>query len=798
MPTTQDNIDNASIKSPLAGLNSQWRSLMYRFLRNWYWFLISLVGILFLTWLFLRSASPSYMVRGTFLLREEQYNSSFSQEVGVVIETQGAKMQQLFLDQTQIMRSLNIMRQVVDSLNIDVEYYVSGRLKKSELYGSEIPFTLSNASPREFFYDRSVEVFPIDKDRFGLLQKENDTLICRYDIPCDFKKGSIQLTKAATDPKKFKSYEVRFRDPIKVAKQYSKKISFNPVAKSFVIAASLVDEKPAKAIDIINTLLEIYNRTVVEDKNKVSENTLYFIQERLQEMENELFEVEKRVEDYKKQEEIPLELTTRTQLLLNDLSQVEELVMQLKLEIDILNNFQNTLREDIGEFEYLPVSSEISSSAVADLFDNYNTMILERERLLQNAKRDNPVVQNKEKEITEMRSNILTGLSVLMEERKELLRQQETRLGPFQEQVTQVPRNERELFDIERQKLVKDELYRFLLQKREETRLNMATQVSDTKMVDEPMLQSLVFPKKPQVFLLSFFLAMLLPAGVLFIRESTDNNIYNEGDIANVTPTPFLGAIGQSKSKKPIVIRKSSRSAIAEMFRLLRTNLQFLLGESNGKGKAVVITSATSGEGKTFIGLNLGLSMALSGKRTVIVGADLRKPKLSLYLAGQKSSEGLSNYLVGQKELDELVQPSGIQDNFFYIGAGPLPPNPAELLMNDRMKALVAHLKDNYDFVIIDISPVGLVTDALLMKKHVDASIFVTRFKVTKKGALYIIDDIYRENKLPNPSIVLNGVKRTKAYGYGDGRYGYGYGYGYYEEDKEDKWWNNLIRRKSS
>lgn len=797
MSTTQNNTENIQIKSPLSSLNFQWRSLMYRFLRNWYWFVLSLVTILFLTWLFLKSAAPSYLVRGTFLLREEQYNSSFSQEVGVVIETQGAKMQQLFLDQTQIMRSLNLMRQVVDSLDIDVEYYVSGRLKNAELYGSEIPFKLVDATPRNFFNEKSVEVFPLDNNRFGLLRKENDTLICQYDTPCAFKKGSIQLAKA-NNPQKFESYRMKFRDPIKVARQYSKKIGFNSVAKSFVIAASLVDEKPQKAIDIINTLLDIYNRTVVEDKNKVSENTLEFIKERLIEMEEDLFQVEKRVENYKKQENIPLELATRTQLLLTDLSQVEELVMQLKLEIDILNNFQNTLQRDIGEFEYLPVSSEVSNSAVADLFDSYNTLILERERLLQEAKRNNPVVQIKEQEITDMRSNILTGLSVLIGEKRELLRQQEARLRPFQEQVTQVPRKERELFDIERQKLVKDELYRFLLQKREETQLNMATQVSDTKMVDEPMLQSLVFPKKPQVYLLSFFLAMLLPAGVLFVRESTDNNIYNEGDIADVTATPFLGAIGQSKSKKPVVIRKSSRSAIAEMFRLLRTNLQFLLGQKDDKGKVVVITSATSGEGKTFIGLNLGVSMALSGKKTVIIGADLRKPKLSLYLTGQKATEGLSNYLVGQKALEDLVQPSGIQDNFYYIGCGPLPPNPAELLMNDKMKELIAHLKMSYDFVIIDISPVGLVADALLMKDFVDASIFVTRFKVTKKGALHIVDDIYRENKLPNPSIVLNGVKRTKAYGYGDGRYGYGYGYGYYEEDKENKWWNNLIRRRSN
>jgi len=797
MSTNQNNTQDLQVKSVLSSLNFQWRALFYRFLRIWYWFLLSLITILFLTWLFLRSASPTYMVRGTFLLREEQYNSSFSQDVGVVIETQGAKMQQLFLDQTQIMKSLSLMRQVVDSLNIDVEYYVDGRLRRAELYGDEVPFIVESASPRSLLSGKRLQLVPIDNQRFGVIRRENDTLTCRYGVPFKYKKGDLLIQRAENgNAEKFDSYEIQFRDPIKVARQYSKKINFNPVAKSFVIAATLVDEKPAKAIDIINTLLQLYNLSVVDDKNKVGQNTLAFIQERLNEMEEELFAVEKRVENYKRQEDIPLELATRTQLLLTDLSQIEELIVQLRVEIQILENFQNTLQEDIQEFEFLPASSEVSNSAVADLFSNYNALVLERDRLLQDAKRDNPVVQRKEQEIADMRSNILTGLSVLIGEKKELLEQQEIRLIPFQRRVVEVPRNERELFDIERQKLVKDELYRFLLQKREETRLNIATQVSDTKMVDEPMLQSLVFPKTIQVFILAFFFAMLLPAGMLFVRESTDNNVYNEGDIAQVTKTPFLGAIAQSRSKKSIVVRRSSRSAIAEMFRLLRTNLQFLLGDTSGKTPVVLITSATSGEGKTFTSLNLAMSLAISGKRTVIIGADLRKPKMSLYLTGKKSTEGLSNYLAGQMSLEELVHATDLDENFFYIGSGPLPPNPAELLMQDRMKELLEYLRQSYDFVLVDISPVGLVADALLLKDQVDASIFVTRFKVTKKGALTIIDDIYRSQKLPNPAIILNGVKQGRSYGYGGQYgYGYGYGYGYYEEDKSEKWWKRLLRR---
>ena len=784
----------ATVRSPLSRLNFQWQSLFFRMLRNWYWFVISLTVILFLTWLFLRSASPTYLVRGTFLLREEQYNSSFSQEVGVVVEMQGAKMQQFFLDQTQIMKSLSLMMQVVDSLDIDIEYFVSGRLKKSEIYGSEVPFKVVQATPRALFNDKVLTIKPLDSIKFQLVRGENDTLTCLYGVPFEYKRTIFQIDRIG-QTRKFGSYEIRFNDPLKVARNYSNRVSFNPVQKSFVIAATLVDHVPEKGVDIINTLLYFYNRSVVDDKNKVGQNTLDFIGERLGEMEKELFAVEQQVESYKQKEDIPLELASSTQLLLNDLTALEREIIQYQTRIELLEQFEKMLRTEVQEFEYLPISSEIANSAIAQLFEEYNSLVLERDRILQTAGSRNPVLKDVEQRIGDLRSNIFSGIEILKRELRNLMAREEARLKPYESKITSVPRNERELFDIERQRQIKDELYRFLLQKREETRLNVATQVPDTKMVDTPMLQNLVFPKKIQLFLLAFFLAMGIPAGILFVRESTDNNIYSEDDIAEMTKTPFLGAIAQSKSKKPIVIRKSSRSAIAEMFRLLRTNLQFVVGEA--KTPVVMITSATSGEGKTFTGINLGLSIALSRKRTVLIGADLRKPKLTFYLTGEKSKEGLSNYLVGQKTLEELVLPSGVDENLFYIGSGPLPPNPAELLMQDKMKILLDYLRQHYDFVIVDISPVGLVTDALLLKDVVDATIFVTRFKVTKKATLRLINDIYTEKKLPNPSIVLNGVKRNTAYGYG-GNYGYGYGYGYYEEEKTNKLWKLFQRQQTN
>jgi len=386
-----------------------------------------------------------------------------------------------------------------------------------------------------------------------------------------------------------------------------------------------------------------------------------------------------------------------------------------------------------------------------------------------------------------MQSNIRLAIETMQENLNNQLVTIQDRIQPLEERIDRVPSNERQLLQIMRQQQIKEQLFLFLLQKREETALSVAAQTADARVLDRPTRRGRVSPVPMRIYAIACVLGMGLPIGLISLRVLLDNKIRNRDDLEALTQIPFLGSIAQSKKKETIVVKKGSRSAIAEMFRLLRTNLLF--NAAGVASKVMLVTSSVSGEGKTFISINLGSSLALSGKKVILVGLDLRKPKLSQYLTGTKEHRGITNYLVGKDiGLDELIQQVPEYDNLFFLPCGPLPPNPAELLMTEKLQQALRDLKDEFDYVILDTSPVGLVTDALLLEDQVDQSIVVARTDFTTHNLVRMLNEVYQDQKLPRMGIVLNGVTAKQGYGYGKS-YGYGYGYGYYSDDKKRKWW---------
>jgi tyrosine-protein kinase Etk/Wzc len=396
------------------------------------------------------------------------------------------------------------------------------------------------------------------------------------------------------------------------------------------------------------------------------------------------------------------------------------------------------------------------------------------------------------KKLDFLRENITLGINTLFDEIEKKRALIQERVKPLEEEINTIPTNERELLQIMRQQQIKESLFLYLLQKREETALSIAAQISNLRILEPVISNGVVAPNRQRYFLLSIFLGLAIPASVILGIYFMDNNVYNRQDVEAITNTPFLGSIGQSPKNQAIVIQKSSRSSIAEMFRLLRTNLQYVQTADNDH-QTILVTSSVSGEGKSFITINLGISEALSGKKTILLGFDLRKPKLSEYLVGSREGLGLTHYLVGSAQIEEIIRPIPNYENIDFISCGAIPPNPAELIMLPQTKELFDYLQQRYDRIIIDTPPVGLVTDALLFKDIVDKSIIAVRSGKTKKGLIKMIDDIHRNNKLPKMGIVLNGVKKKSAYGYGYGGYGYGYGYshgygyGYYDDDEKKK-----------
>jgi capsular exopolysaccharide synthesis family protein len=543
-----------------------------------------------------------------------------------------------------------------------------------------------------------------------------------------------------------------------------------------MLILSMVGNIPQRSIDIISKVIAVYNIEAVKDKNSTGEKTLEFIDERIDLLTEQLADVEKGVQTYKEKEGITIDAASNIGVIVGRMSDYSQQLDQLEIQKTILTYLEEYVNDKNKKYELIPSNIGAESGMLSSLVLRLNEIIQERKRLLQTLTLNHPSVTILDDEIASLRFNIKENIKNIKRDIEISLRKLKVRSKEFEVQLNETPRKERELLEIKRQQFIKENLFLFLLQKREETAISLAATSATARVIDLPSLSSnqAVYPKKTPIRAGAVAAGLLLALVIIILKEFLNDDIQSEEDIKEVTQVPVLGVISESTKDAKIVVTKSSRSAIAEMFRLLRTNLQFTLaGEPH---KTMLVTSSVSGEGKSFICINLGMSFALSGKKVLVIGLDLRKPKMASYLVENIPTKGISSYMIDAATKDEIINIYEGNDNFHFIASGPIPPNPSELIMNGRLESLIEELKKEYDVIIIDTPPVGLVTDSLLLKS-VNASLYITRFGYTKKGQLQLIDKLYKEGKFNNPTIVLNGMKRGKGYGYG-------YGYGYYEDDK--------------
>jgi capsular exopolysaccharide synthesis family protein len=798
MDTAQSTPYNHSggTPTPIGNKELDIKYFFFLFLRNWYWLLLGLMIGYSIAWVKLRYATNIYQVGGSILL-EDNAKSNISEEI--ITEKLGLEQESNVDDQIQVLKSTTMMRRVVDSLNLNVTYYTVGRVKTSEMYGPNCPVMLTGALPKVLAYGTSLRVRTLNNYDFALVKGENDTLTCHYDTP--FVLNQIKYTvsrQASAVPGT--EFLIRVNYPEGTAAEYAEKLVIQPVPGSNVLNLSMRDPVAEKCIDIFKTLVNEFDRSQVEIKNESGRKTLEFIDERLVFITDELYNVEKDVEGYKRSRDLPVAIESKASEYLSKVSTADEQLMELDLRLTMLDAIEKKLNDPAAQNESLPLSSEIlASSAAAELIKSYNEIVQERKKLSATAGPTNPALKSLDKKVEELRKPLFDNFIVIRRELNDRRAQVSKRLKPIENKIDAIPTYERELLQILRQQQIKEQLFLFLLQKREETALSVAAQVSNTRILNPPVGQGLVAPDRRRTFTLYLFMGFLLPGLVAFLFDYFNNRIYDENDIRRHTNAPFLGGIMQSSAGKSIVVNRSSRSAIAEMFRMLRTNLHYL---SKGETKQVVlVSSSVSGEGKSFITINMGISISLAGQKTLLLGLDIRRPKLSRYLTGHQAERGVTNYLVGQASLDELIKPLPDHPLVDYLDCGPIPPNPAELLMSDATRDLFIELRKRYHYIIVDTAPVGLVTDALLLSQHIDQSVIVTRFGISRTPFLRMVQDIYSNNKLPQVGIVLNGLKSRAGYGYGySSSYGYSYGQGYGSEyfDKEPRrrWsWRRILKR---
>jgi tyrosine-protein kinase Etk/Wzc len=791
MPATNHTTPNG-YPAPQAQLDDDdldIRELVSAILRNWYWLVLSL-GLAFLAARFyMRYAVTIYQAGAKILIRDESSSSSSLSEEAILQELGITRVNNSLVNEIQILKSRTLMQEVMETLGLGVQYIGQGRLKDSELYRSS-PVLLDSARWGGGKQRASLELQPRDEYTFTFFGEGEEARLHAYGQPLIVKKDTFWLSRDPAGEREGSRLRINIgQGPA----PYLRKLNISIADKvSSVLEVKMEDPVAQKAADIVNTLVRVYNQAAIDDKNQVAKKTLVFVDERLRLLTQELSGVEGGLESYKARNEIPAETGPAVSMTMSEIARYDSELTQRQLKLELLRAMRELLGEDAERFDFLPANLLLDEAAGLDRqIAEYNNLLLERERLRRTAAPDNPQLRGLDQQLRGMRANIAQNMDVLGQNLQLSIRETQLKLEQLRRRLGQAPRQERELLEIKRQQNIKEALYLFLLQKREETALSAAVTTPNARVIDAALPGSPVSPKPLQVYAICLMLGMVLPIGTIMLRKLFDDKVYGEADLKGLSAAPLLGAIPRNRSGRPLVIQANSRGAVAEMFRLLRANLRYLAA---GKPQqSILVTSGLGGDGKTFIALNLGVSLALAGKKTVLLGMDLRKPKLAQYLVGQPdhAGQGLSNFLVGEAEPAQLIRPSGVDARLYYLPSGPIPPNPAELLGSDKIPELFAYLRQHFDHILIDTAPVGLVADALLLEPFVDITLFIVRHGKTPQGIIRRFEQLRVEKKLTTPALVLNGVRMGKGYDYG---YGYGYGYGYYVEEKKRKWWGMKLK----
>ncbi|WP_424494674.1 GumC family protein [Salinimicrobium sp. GXAS 041] len=788
------NNNNNVTKSGFEKIN--FKQELEKYFRYWPWFILSLGLFLSLGFFYLRYTTPIYSAKASIIIKDESSGSG----VGTAIYNElgiGGMGANNFDTELGILKSRSLMEEVVKSLNLQIQYFKEGKLRTVEIY-DEIPFNLQvmrlNETALKKLGGASYEIL---KTSSGFQVRNLEELTGKK-----VQSGAVVnlgFTDIVLSENSVPEYEnlskktiVTFSTIENMATRYRGSIQVVQEAKSSgLINLELKDPVKQKASDILDQLIFEYNRDAIEDRNLIARNTANFVNERLAIINGELDSVETGKETFK-ENHLLTDIEAQSQIFIqnaNDYNkQRQEVGTQLELAEAMLDYIASNSKSDL-----LPANLGIAESGVNQQISEYNNLVLERNRIFRGSSEKNPVVIRLNNNIDQIKNNVVQSLKTMhsnLEISQEDLRRQALSIG---HQIYAVPSKEREYRGIERQQNIKETLYLFLLQKREENSLSLAVTEPKAKIVDRAYYQDFpVAPSSRNIYLGTFILGFFLPLSAIYIKDMFNDKVTKKGDIeGEIREIPLAGMIPKIKSKGDEIIRNNDRSVLAESFRILITNLQYLLINTKNKAGGVVlfITSTKKGEGKTFTAVNLAITLANTGKKVLLLGADLRNPRLQAYKANNDSLLGVSDYLLNDDlKLQYLIGPSNLHQKLDVLSSGSIPPNPYELLKQDKVAHMFNEVEAMYDYIIVDTAPAMLVADTFLIAKFADAVLFLLRSGYTEKELLEFPLSSKEEGKLTNVSFVLNDMKPENL-GYGR-KYGYGYG-----EYKKSSWEKRKSRK---
>lgn len=743
------------------------RAMLMRYVRNWPWFILSLVLAGAAGYVYLLYQAPVYNVKASVLIKDEKKGisgESLMKEMDLFTPSKVVENEQ------EILKSYTLMDRVVGKLGLNVRYYHPTSTFDKEIY-AESPIRVLVEKPAPAVYDEQLEIAFLDSSTIQLNGKP-------YPVNQSIKTPYGQLRVFPRQPlsKKLDPVVAVVSAQTDAVEGYMEDLKVEATTKqSTVLVMSLNETVPDKGEAILNQLITEYNKEAIVDKNKEASNTLTFIENRLALISGELSTVEKQVELYKSTQGIT-DLSVQAQTFLTSVKENDTQLNEVDMRLGSLADIERYIKNQSGSQGITPATLGLSDPILTGLLTKLADLELKRDETSRIMSPNNPVLQSLDSQVKSMKASINDNVQTIRQQLTSNRTQLAANNRRMEGMIRTVPGKERALMNITRQQAIKNGLYTYLLQKREETALSAASTISDSRTVDEARTSSKpVKPVKMTIFALFAAFGLLVPIGFISAKDALNNRVLRRADVEEATQVPILGEIvkGRQNGTDDFVFKPRMQSVIGEQIRALRTNLQFLRSDPHNS-QVLLFTSSISGEGKSFVSLNLGASLALVGKRTVILEMDMRKPKLhkSLHMF---NTAGLSNYLIGDATIDELLQPIMGYEDYFIITSGPIPPNPAELLSSPRLAQLFDELKARFDYVLVDSPPVGLVTDSQLIAPFADATMFMVRHDHTPKNYMKMVDTLYREQRFQKLSIILNGVGEGESYYY---NYSYGDYYG--------------------
>lgn len=765
----QDNIEPMFADSRQTN-NINLEKLISRLVNYWPSILISVLVALLFAFGYLRYVTPQYLIKARVLVKSEKTqapNGALLEELGMAPAASNVE------NEVEIFKSRILMQRVVEDMNLHIQYFIPGAVKTTSLY-NDIPFTIVPVSPdstiktyQQYTVNIVNNIFTIRYNDKSIKAVSGDTLV----LP----QGRFVFKGNITDGTYYNVDEFLVTiSPVDViADSYLGSLVVEIINRQInIINLSLRDVIANRGEDVLSKLIEVYQQANVDDKNEVANGTISFIEDRLNLVTGELGTVEKSIEHFKSTNKIT-DVEAQSKLLLDNTGNNLQELTQKEIQLRVLESLEKYIQDNNNIRRIMPATLIGEDVTLVGIVSDYNNLQLQRQKLMLTYTENSPYVKNVDIQLEDLRQGMKNYITSLRRGYQVTVNELRTRAGIIENDIRQVPSKERQYLEFARQQHIKQELYLFLLKKREETAISKSATVSNLKIVDPSRNTGApVFPVRTRIYLMAFVVGLIVPGIRIVIKELFNNRVSSKADIESGTNMPILAEIASVADGHSIVVRKDSKTIVAEQFRALRTNIQFMLTDETEK--VVMITSSMSGEGKSFISINLASAIALSGKKVLLIELDLRKPKIAQHLQ-LNNQHGFSTYAIGKDTIDAIITPSGVTDGFDIIASGPIPPNPAELIMLPKTQQLINELKSKYDYILLDTAPVGLVTDAQLLSPYSDAVIYILRQGYTYKQQLKAADTLYKSGKMKRMGLVVNDVEIKKGSEYGYGKYGSGY-----------------------